>query len=201
MTTITDMVQAASNPVSIVAQLEQALVQRLAAAFTPPDGAQPSVEVSAWADEPRAYGTNHPAGACLVIYRGSSFSATDAISGQLLAWQAEFEVSVLAREHQSAEADAPGAHGLLHIARAALLGWRPDQSAAALRLQREALEDYADGVWRYSLRIGVPMVSVAPVEDARGPWIDAGCADEPRITRVTYEPGDDGAHAVQKPQP
>jgi hypothetical protein len=187
--------------------LEEAIVARLAAAFTQPGNTHPCVDVQSWPDRPDAYRLAHPLGACLVMYRGTTFSDGEALGGQIVEWPAEFEIGVMARTlraHQlpvapgTGSATPSGAYDLLQVARSACLGWRPEVAQRAVRPRREVFNSYHEGVWGYSFHIAVPMVTVVAVEDASGPWMEGGCRDEPLLTQVTYEPIGDVPHGTTR---
>ncbi len=161
---------------SMVGDLENTIVARLAAALTLAGQAHPKVEVRAWPDRPRDYRMTHPNGAALVIFRGSKF-AHHATAGQLVTYEDEFELGLVSRTLR--EANTPGAtdaalgvgiYDLLETCRNTLLGWTPPTASGQVRIISVEFDDYVEGTWGYSLRFGVPMTTVANRPRPSGPW-------------------------------
>jgi hypothetical protein len=50
------------------------------------------------------------------------------------------------------------------------MGWQPDQASSIVRLVRDEFDDYAEGTWGYSLKIAIPMLTIAPRECPSGPF-------------------------------
>ncbi len=143
---------------SAIGLLEAAIVARIGAALTLPGQTHPKVEVRAWPERAREYKMSHPHGCAMVIYKGSKFAQDQSTAGQLVAFEAEFELGLISRtlrEPNAPEADAAlgtGIYDLLESCRIALLGWQPDQAAGAVRLRSEDFDDYVEGTWGYPKR-------------------------------------------------
>jgi hypothetical protein len=155
--------------VSTVAATESEIVARLAQALTLPDQSLPKVEVRAWPDRPREYRMTHPKGAVLVIFRGGVYTH-QATAGQLVRYEDEFELGLISRtlrdaasaQDSSDAASGVGVYDLLETCRNTLLGWTPQSANGPARIVRVDFDDYAEGVWTYSLRFSIPMVVIAP---------------------------------------
>jgi hypothetical protein len=181
---------------SSIGLLEAAIVARIGAALTLPGQTHPKVEVRAWPERAREYKMSHPHGCAMVIYKGSKFAQNQSTAGQLVGFEAEFELGLISRtlrEPNAPEADAAlgtGIYDLLESCRIALLGWQPDQAAGAVRLRSEDFDDYVEGTWGYSLRFLVPMMTVAERHCPPGPWAVDGpnscCTDAPHLSQLTF---------------
>ena len=171
---------------SVIGQLEAAIVARICAVLTLPGQAHPKVEVRAWPNHAREYKMSHPHGCAMVIYKGSKFSDDRATAGQLVDYEAQFEVGLISRTLReptlpsgaaAPEADAAlgtGIYSLLESCRTVLLGWQPDQASGVVRLRSESFDDYVEGTWGYSLLFSVPMMTVAERPCPPGPWATDG---------------------------
>ena len=179
--------------------MEAAIVARLIAALTLPDQAHPKVEVRAWPEKARDYKMTHPNGCAMVIYKGSNFHDNLSTSGQLINFEADFELGLISRTLREPNMPEPGAalgvgiYDLLETCRRALFGWRPEQAAGPVRITAESFDDYSEGTWGYSLNFNVPMMTVAERPCPPGPWADAGsinacCDTAPPITQLTFDP-------------
>jgi hypothetical protein len=185
---------------SAIGLLEAAIVARIGAVLTLPGQTHPKVEVRAWPERAREYKMSHPHGCAMVIYKGSKFSQDQSTAGQLVGFEAEFELGLISRTLRepnvpsgAPEADAAlgtGIYDLLESCRIALLGWQPDQAAGAVRLRSEDFDDYVEGTWGYSLRFLVPMMTVAERHCPPGPWAVDGpnscCLDAPPLSQLTF---------------
>lgn len=164
---------------SAIGQLEADIVARIGAALTLPGQSHPVVDVRAWPERAREHKMTHPRGCAFVIYKGSKFAPDASGPAQLVAYAAEFELGLISRTLREPnlpdvgaglhEAGAgilgAGIYDLLETCRTALLGWRPAQAAGAVRLRSEDFDDYSEGTWGYSVRFGVPMLTVATPDD------------------------------------
>jgi hypothetical protein len=141
---------------------------------------------------------SHPHGCALVIYKGSKFSQDQSTAGQLVAFEAEFELGLISRtlrEPNVPQADAPagvGIYDLLETCQRTLLGWQPELATGAVRLRVAEFDDYAEGTWGYSLRFTVPMMTVAERPCPPGPWATDGpngcCDTAPPLNQLNYAP-------------
>ena len=179
---------------SRIGELEAAVVARIAAALTVPGQAHPKVEVRAWPENARHYKMTHPLGCAMVIYKGAKFNQDQAMAGQRVDMEAEFELGLISRTLREPNAPAPegavgaGIYDLLETCRDALLGWQPEHAAGQVRLHGEQFDDYTEGTWGYSVRLTVPLVLIAQRQCPPGPWADAGlnacCDTAPPLTDV-----------------
>lgn len=149
----------------MIKDLELAMVQRLTEVLTLAGQPHPKVDVLAWPNKPREYKMLHPHGCVMVIYKGSKYSDDKSTGGQYVSSDAMFELGILSRtlrEPNVPDAVGRGAYELLDTCRTSLMGWQPDQASSIVRLVRDEFDDYAEGTWGYSLKIAIPMLTVAP---------------------------------------
>lgn len=163
---------------SLIEQVETALVARLAEAFTIPGKPHPIVDVLAWPSDPRTFKMQHPVGACMVIYRGLTDDDRSAMAGQRVEQEASYEIGILARtlrEHQppqgASQGAGTGAYDLLNTCRKALMGWRVPVASGVTKVQKDAFDDYVEGVWGYTIRLTVPLMCVVDVAEMDEPWM------------------------------
>ena len=178
---------------SVIGTLEAAIVARLATALTVQGQAFPKVDVRAWPERARDFKMTHPSGCAMVIYKGSKFAQDGSTAGQLVSFDAEFEIGLISRTLRepnlpSAAPDAGvGIYELLQTCRGALFGWQPTDAAGPARLRSEDFDDYAEGTWGYSLRLSIPMVTVAERMCPPGPWVEQCCtADTNHLTTLQF---------------
>lgn len=161
---------------SIIEQVEAALVARLTEAFTTPGKPHPIVDVLAWPSDPRTFKMQHPVGACLVIYRGRADDDHSATAGQRVEQEASYEIGILARtlrEHQPPQGAelGTGAYDMLDTCRKALMGWRVPVASGVTKVQKDAFDDYVEGVWGYTIRLTVPLLTVIDIAELDEPWM------------------------------
>jgi hypothetical protein len=163
---------------SAVADLENAIIARLAAALTLPLQTYPKVEVRAWPDKPASYRMTHPNGATLIIYRGSNYTHSST-AGQFVRYDDIFELGLISRNLR--EANTPdsgnatqgvGIYELLQTCRDALLGGTPNGASGAVRMIAIDFESYSESLWSYSLRFSIPQAIVANRSGPIGPWVN-----------------------------
>ena len=195
--------------VNALADMEAAIVRRLAAALTPAGKAHPVVDVQSWPDDPKSYRLSHPVGAALVIYQG--FAATPPDGGMQVVTHT-FGVRVMARtlrDPNTATAEAragSGTYQLLQVCNLALNGYVPQAGCDAMQVRRAAFEDYVEGVWHYELTATTQAAQLVPPECVPGPWIYEGpgvcCEQAPPTTRVDFAtPADVSPNPFISPQP
>ena len=174
---------------SLIADIEAAVVARLRTALTLTGQAHPVVDVEPWPDDPVAYRMRHPCGAVLIMYHGARY-AESTTARQVVQYEALFELGLLSKTLRapvvggvSGDPDT-GVYTLLDSCRSALLGWRPDGAANITRLVKEDYEGYREGVWSYSLSVALPMIAVVDREPAPGFFDFSG---EPIVNDITYQ--------------
>jgi Gp37 protein len=117
-------------------------------------------------------------GACMVIYRGLTDDDHSAMAGQRVEQEASYEIGILARtlrEHQPPQGagtgTGTGAYDLLDTCRKALMGWRVPVASGVTRVQKDAFDDYIEGVWGYTIRLTVPLLTVIDIAEPDEPWM------------------------------
>jgi hypothetical protein len=168
---------------------EDALLERLRPALTREGQPHPVVELRSWPGKPEAYRLTHPVGAVLLMYRGGKFPEGTG----LVAWAAEFELGLLARNlrtHQPDESSpdvGTGAYDLLEACRQALAGYEPPGGAGPVSVRSETYTGANDGVWGYSMRLTVPMVSVIVPPAVAGPFTALDPSELPALAGVELQ--------------
>lgn len=197
---------------SLIGALETAFVQRLRTALTLPGATQPQVDVRAWAGQAKDYALQGAQAAMLVIYRGSQFHTDQSIhreasdfalpylpekvSRYQVNFNVRFEIALITRipgdvgESSTNPPAGSGAYQVLEVCKRSLYGWRPTwnngASRSVLSMIRETFDDYADGLWFYSLHCAVPMFGPAPSQDPPDPWLHEEI--DAFVTQIDFQP-------------
>lgn len=174
---------------AVITTIEDELLARLRQALTREGAAHPVVDLLPWPGRPEEYRLVHQVGALLVMYRGGKFPQRVG----LVEWPAEFELGLLVRNlrtHQ-ARAGSPdvgtGAYDLLEACRVALAGFELPGAAGPAYVTAENYTGHREGVWAYSVRVSVPMVSVLPVPEVAGPFVAVGTEPPPELADLQVQ--------------
>lgn len=165
---------------SLIYQTEDALLERLRPALTREGQPHPVVELRAWPGRPEDFRMTHPVGAVLLMYRSGKFPDLATVVRQgLVEWDAEFELALLARNLRTHQVDdaspdaGTGAYDLLQACRTALMGFELADFAGPVSVRSESYTGHREGVWGYSMRLTVPLISVLEVPAVAGPFTTA----------------------------
>jgi Gp37 protein len=157
--------------------VEDALLARLRPALTREGQAHPVVELRSWPGKPEEYKLIHRVGAVLLMYRAGKFpELAHVVRPALIEWPAEFELGFMARNLRTHQADdaspdaGTGAYDLLEACRVALQGHDLPETAGAISVRSETYTGHREGVWGYSMRLTVPLISVFDVPAVPGPF-------------------------------
>jgi Gp37 protein len=174
---------------ALITRIEDEVLARLRPALTREGQPHPAIELLPWPGRPEDFKMTHPVGALLVMYRSGKFPQGTG----LVEWTAEFELAFLVRNlrtHQ-ARAGSPdvgtGAYDLLEAARVALSGFELAFAAGPAYITSESYTGHREGVWGYSARLSVPMVSVLPVPEVAGPFAPVATEPAPALADVEYQ--------------
>lgn len=172
-----------------ITYIEDAILARLRQALTRAGQAHPVVELAPWPGRPEDYRMTHQVGALLVMYRGGKFPQKTG----LVEWPAEFELGLMVRNLRTHQArpgspdDGTGAYDLLEAARVALAGFELPSAAGPAFVTAETFTGRREGVWGYSMRVTVPIVSVLPVPEVAGPFIAVATDPAPELASVELQ--------------
>lgn len=177
---------------SVIGNLEAAIVERIGLALTLPNQQHPKVEVRGWPEKPRDYKLTHPHGCAMVIYKGSKYGYGKSNSGQVVNETTEFEIGLISRTLREPNAPAQdamqglGIYDLLEDCRNTLSGWQPDIASSPIQLVASAYGGHVEGTWSYSLRIAIPITAIAGRPCPPGPWVQECCDTTTLTTEVAY---------------
>lgn len=146
-------------------QIIEAVVARLKAKL-------PQLAAEYFPDKPAEYRLNHPRGALLVSYPGSTFGDTVDVEFVAQPRTVKLSVTVVMRQLNG----RGGAVDVVDDVRRALVGWRPPD-CGKVKASREAFVDETAGIWQYAVDFTATAMLVE----------DADVGTETPLTVVTYE--------------
>jgi hypothetical protein len=120
----------------------------------------PGLAVAYFPDKPAEYRLNHPRGAVLVSYLGSSFDKTESSDWVVQVRTPRFGLTLMMRQLNERE----GAVAVLDTVRSALIGIKLPGCQKKTWLLSERYLGESGGIWQYALDIATETMELEPDE-------------------------------------